>query len=150
MGLVCETYIFELAALTSRMTLALAVGSFNPVNLRVKTVFSLGLAASSSTGSAAPAAAGAAAAAEAAGMAISVMFNLVLRCETRSAASRRVSFSIWSTMVEILASMGAALRRVAVVERARTERKAERRVLESKVREEEATAPVNVDIMMGE
>ena len=82
-----------------------AVGSLRPVSLRVKTVFSFGLAASSTSSAAAGAAA---AGADAAGMAISVMLRRVLSALTRSDASSNVSFSIWSTMPEILASTGAA------------------------------------------
>lgn len=120
------TYMVVFAALTSRMTLALAVGSLRPVSLRVKTVFSLGFTSSSGAASAA-AAAPAAPPADGAGIAISVMFNRVFRCCTRSAASSSVNFSIWSTIPLILGSTDAdddeeaALARVDVVEMRRSD-----------------------------
>ncbi len=113
-----ETHILELVALTSRMTLALAVGSLRPVSLRGEDGLLLCLAASSTSSAAAGAAA---AGADAAGMAISVMLRRVLSALTRSDASSNVSFSIWSTMPEILASTGAALRSVEVELRLRIE-----------------------------
>lgn len=78
------------------MTFAFAVGSLRPISLTVKMVFSFGF--SSSTGAAAGVTVAAGAAAVVDGIAISVMFNLVLSNETSSEASSRVSVSIWSTI----------------------------------------------------
>lgn len=70
------THMLLLSALTSLITLALALSEFRPVNLMAKSVFSLGFSSAGASSPSAGAAAGAAGAA-AAGIAMSVMFRRV-------------------------------------------------------------------------